>query len=61
MDEKLLDIEEAAEFLGLAEKTLYSYTSARKIPHVKIGGRVLFPKSMLWEWVQDHIVTPATK
>jgi excisionase family DNA binding protein len=39
-----MNIDEAAQFLGLAKKTLYNYVSAGKIPCYKPGGRLVFFK-----------------
>jgi len=56
--EKLLKIDEAAEKLGLKKSTLYKYTSAKKVPYVKIGARVLFPEDCLNRWVNACMVEP---
>lgn len=51
--QKLLNIDQAAAFLNLRPKTLYSYICRRRIPFVKIGSRVLFNPEKLEAWV-DH-------
>ena len=48
---QFLSIAEAAEFCGLAKQTLYSFTSAGTIPHIKRGGKLLFDRIELTEWL----------
>ena len=40
--QKLLNVAEAAEYLGTTTKTLYSKASRREIPTVKIGRSLRF-------------------
>lgn len=48
--ENLLSVEVVAEALGVAPKTIHNWVSARVIPYIRIGRRVMFrPKSLeLW-------------
>ncbi len=55
---RLLTVAEAAERLRLSVSTLYHLTSAREIPFIKIGQRVLFEERELAEWVAAHRVDP---
>jgi excisionase family DNA binding protein len=48
---KPLNVEEAANYLGLPKQTLYQLTSVREIPHKKLGKRLVFITSELDEWV----------
>ena len=50
--EKLVDVQEAAEFLRIAPKTIYGLVSQRRIPFRKAGRRVLFLESELLEWTR---------
>jgi len=54
----LLTIEEAAELTKLSVKTLYTYAENEKIPHIKLGRRVLFAEDKLEEWVNSCSITP---
>lgn len=48
----IMDIAQAAAFLGIKENTLYKYTSARTIPHYKPSGcKLFFSKIELCQWV----------
>ena len=49
-------IEEASELTKLSVKTLYTYTEKEKIPHIKLGRRVLFSEYKLEEWVNSCAV-----
>lgn len=51
--DKLLTIEEAAEYLSLAKQTLYGFTSKNLIPHIKRAKRVLFRRSDLDLWLME--------
>ena len=52
--DKLMDVQEAADFLRLAPKTLYGLVSQRRIPFRKAGRRLLFLESELLEWTQPE-------
>jgi excisionase family DNA binding protein len=52
MERRLLDINEAADYLNLSTSTLYSWVSQRRIPHLKLGGRVRFDKKALDRWIK---------
>ena len=57
MGKRLLNISEAAEYLGVAEKTLYHWVSQRKIPFVKLSHKVLrFDPIRINEWVEENTV-----
>ena len=55
---ELLNAVEAAKRLRVSCSTLYRWTSRRKIPHVKAGGRVLFRLSDLEQWLREKTVPP---
>ena len=55
--DKLLNIDEAAQYLSLAKQTLYGFTSRGVIPHLKRGKRLYFKKTTLLKWVnQGNII-----
>ena len=49
---RMLSTREAAEFLGLNEKKVYSLARAGKIPAVRLTGKWLFPQATLEEWLE---------
>lgn len=56
--EPLRSIPEAAEFLGVSESWLRHEVAARRVPHVRIGRRVLFSTANLAQIVEAHTVEP---
>jgi excisionase family DNA binding protein len=54
----LIDIEECSEFLHLSKSCIYKKTSAKSIPHIRIGGKLLFNPEKLKTWVEEHEVIP---
>jgi len=45
-----MTLEEVAEMLNLRPPTIYGYTSAKKIPHKKVGKFLMFSRSEITEW-----------
>jgi|YNPMSStandDraft_1061717.scaffolds.fasta_scaffold119650_2 excisionase family DNA binding protein len=45
---------EAARALGVCGKTLWSWTKAGIVPHVRIGKAVLYPVDLLQEWLRQQ-------
>lgn len=59
MLKKLLDVTEAAEYLGVAEKTLYKWVSLKKIPYVKLSPKCLkFDIQDLDRWITEKRIQP---
>lgn len=48
---EVLDLKEAITYTGCARSTLYRLTSAKEIPHYKLGQALRFKKSELDEWL----------
>jgi excisionase family DNA binding protein len=54
--ERLLDVTEAASFLGVRPATIYAWSHRRKIPVVKLGRNLLrFRLSDLHRYVRQHM------
>jgi excisionase family DNA binding protein len=50
---------QAASFLGIEEKTVRKYTSARRIPFIRISGRcVRYDRAALGDWLLSRTVKP---
>jgi excisionase family DNA binding protein len=49
---RLMILEEAAEYLHLSKPTIYRLVSERTIPFHKQGGRLWFLEAELLEWVK---------
>lgn len=55
--ERLLDIRELSEMLGVTKSTIYSWTSRNKIPHVKLSKRLLkFREREIKDWIAEKSV-----
>lgn len=50
-----------AEMTGLNRWSIYHLVSQRRIPHVKIGRRVLFPVEDIREWIRERTVAPTSE
>lgn len=46
-----LTVEEAAHALGVNPSTVYDYARQRQIPHVRIGKRLIIPRTALMDWL----------
>lgn len=52
---EVLNLEEAASFLGIAKSTLYKMTHENRIPYYKPAGKLIyFEKSVLLEWIRSN-------
>jgi len=50
----ILTIREVADYLRLAEKTVYRYAPEGKIPGFKVGGAWRFRKSEIDKWIKKQ-------
>ena len=48
----ILTITEVAEYLKVAERTLYRLAAAKKIPAFKVGGMWRFPRADIDQWIK---------
>ena len=49
----LVSIEKISEILDINVKTIYDWTSTRKIPHYKLGRLVKFDVDEVMAWLQN--------
>lgn len=52
--DRTLDIPQAAEHLGISDKTLYTMCKQKKIPHRRLGSRITFSLSSLDAWGREQ-------
>ncbi len=51
---EVMDIRQAAEYLGISGDTLYKYASEGFIPAFKLGNRWRFKRSLLDAWMDEQ-------
>lgn len=56
--EPLLTADDAAELLRLRRSTVYELARNRRLPHVRVGRRILFVRSDLAAWIVASRVMP---
>lgn len=55
MDQRILTVKEAAAILRISQSKLYQMVKDGKVPHVSLGGRVIFPENRLIEWLNASV------
>ena len=55
---RLISVQEAAQYTGLAVSTLYTMANQGRIHSVKLGRRLLFDVALLEQWIQQNTVMP---
>ncbi len=54
----VLTLREAAAWLRLSERSLYDLARGRRVPAVQLGGKWLFPRSLLERWLAAQADPP---
>lgn len=49
---EVMNIRQAADYLGISSDTLYKYLAEERIPAFKLGNRWKFKKSVLDRWME---------
>ncbi|MDI6736780.1 MAG: helix-turn-helix domain-containing protein [bacterium] len=52
MEKIVFNVEEMAQMLGVKPLTVYRSVNKGKIPAVKIGKNILFPKEVMLQWLK---------
>lgn len=58
--DRVMDVKEAAQYLGISDKLIYQLCAEKVLPHVKAGGlnsnkpRILFQQSTLDRWLREQ-------
>ncbi|MBN1489762.1 MAG: helix-turn-helix domain-containing protein [Phycisphaerae bacterium] len=45
---------EAAKALSISERTLWTMTKSGRVPHTRIGARVVYPVDALRRWLDEQ-------
>ena len=54
-NDRIMTLEEVAEYLRLKPQTIYTWAQEKKIPAAKLGKEWRFRKSMIDDWFNNHI------
>ena len=55
MNDEILTLKEVAEYLKLAEKTVYRLVAEGKLPRFTVGGSWRFQKRDIGQWISKEI------
>ena len=58
MSKEVMNAKELAEYLGLAESTVYKKVGYRQNPFTKVGTLLRFPKWIIDRWLTERTVQP---
>ena len=53
---RLLNVREAAEYLGLQVDTVYKKSRLRELPYVKVGRALRFDVNALQRFIEQHTI-----
>lgn len=51
---EVMNVRQAATYLGVSRDTLYKYVAAEKLPAFKLGNRWKFKKALLDRWMEQQ-------
>jgi len=51
---EVMDIRQAAEFLGISTDSLYKYAAEATVPAFRLGNRWKFQRSRLLAWMEEQ-------
>jgi excisionase family DNA binding protein len=54
-EKEIINVEEAAELMGLAKQTMYVKCSNKEIPYYKRYGRIYFKRSALTDFIDKKL------
>jgi excisionase family DNA binding protein len=57
-DREVMNVRQAADYLGISADCLYKYAAASSLPAFKLGNRWRFTKSALDRWMEARIAHP---
>jgi excisionase family DNA binding protein len=58
---EVMNVEQAAEFLGLSRNTVYTYANGGTIPCKRVGSRLLFSRTALVQWLSTCMSSGPSK
>lgn len=56
MAEKIaLNVNEAAELIGVSQTTIYKKVKTGEIPHTRVGSRIIFHRGLIEAWLRGEL------
>ncbi|MBU5465832.1 helix-turn-helix domain-containing protein [Virgibacillus sp. MSJ-26] len=55
MQKRTMSVQDVALYFGLHKDTVYDLVKENKLPHFKVGGRILFLEDVLEKWMMDNM------
>jgi excisionase family DNA binding protein len=52
MDNKYLNADNTSKLLNISKSTIYAYVGKKKIPFIKLGGKLLFSENDITKWLE---------
>jgi excisionase family DNA binding protein len=54
MTTQYITVKELCEWIRLSRSKVYSLISTKEIPHIKVGGKILFDKEKIQNWIDSQ-------
>lgn len=54
MQDRLMEVSEVAQYLGISKRTLYRHLREEGLPAYRLGGQWRFKKEKLDEWLEKQ-------
>lgn len=58
VNEDIMDVKEASEYLKIKQPTLYKYVNEGIVPGFKVGNLWRFTKTALDRWIEEKMQVP---
>ena len=58
MQKRFLDVRQTAEFLNVSVHLIYRMVEMKRIPHTRIGRKLLFDLKRLERWIEENSCEP---
>lgn len=55
MNKSIMTVEDVARYFGLHKDTIYDLVREKKLPHMRVGGRIFFLIEVLEKWMIDNM------
>lgn len=55
---KLITMQKVSEITLMKKSTIYTYVARKKIPYLRLGGKLLFDEQDILKWLESKKVDP---